>query len=77
VNSFISKFAIIPPKKQVVKLKKTEADSGSDGDENHTCLRLQKIINSTCSLHVNHSQLLKRNIYICIYVLVFRSEISM
>ena len=36
----ISKFAIIPPKKQVVKMK-IEADS-DDGDGNHTCSRLQK-----------------------------------
>jgi len=28
-----------------------------------------KKFNSTCSLHVNHPQLLKRNIYFCIYVL--------
>jgi len=42
VNSFISKFAIIPPKKQVVKRKKIEADSDIDGDGNHTCSRLQK-----------------------------------
>ena len=41
VNSFISKFAIIPPKKQVVKIKKIEADSDIDGDGNHTCSRLQ------------------------------------
>jgi len=39
-NTFISKFAIIPPKKQVVVIRKIEADS--DGDENHTCSRLQK-----------------------------------
>jgi len=41
VNSFISKFAIIPPKKQVVKIKKIAADSDIDGDGNHTCSRLQ------------------------------------
>jgi len=41
VNLFISKFAIIPLKKQVVKMKKIEADSDSDGDGNHTCSRLQ------------------------------------
>jgi len=42
VNSFISKFATILPKKQVVKIKKIEADSDSDGDGNHTCSRVQK-----------------------------------
>jgi len=42
VNSFISKFAIIPSKKQVVKIKKIGADSDIDGDGNHTCSRLQK-----------------------------------
>jgi len=36
MNAFISKFAIIPPKKQVVKIGKIEANSDSDGDENHT-----------------------------------------
>jgi len=39
---YISKFAIIPPKKQVVKIRKIEADFDSDGDENHTCSRLQQ-----------------------------------
>jgi len=39
VNSFISQFAIIPAKKQVVKIKKIEAKSESGGDENHTCVR--------------------------------------
>ena len=29
INTLISKFAIIPPKKQVVKIKKTEANSDS------------------------------------------------
>jgi len=43
VNSFISKFAIIPPKKLVVKIKKIEADCNIDGDGNHKCSRLQKI----------------------------------
>jgi len=39
---FISKFAIIPIKKQVVKIRKIEAEFDSDSDENHTCSRLQK-----------------------------------
>ena len=42
MNTFISKFAIIPQKKQVVKIRKIEADSDSDCDETHTCSRLQK-----------------------------------
>jgi len=38
----------------------------------------KKKINSTCSLHINHHQLLKQNIYFCIYVLlVIKSEIYM
>ena len=41
--TLISKFAIIPPKKQVVKIRKIDADSDSDGGENHTCTRLQTI----------------------------------
>jgi len=61
MNTFISKFAIIPPKKQVVKIRKIEADSDSNGDENHSCSRPHFL------LHVNHPQLLKRNIYFCIY----------
>ena len=41
--TFISQFAIIPPKKQVVKLRKIDADSDCDGGENYTCTRLQTI----------------------------------
>jgi len=44
MNTFTSKFAIIPKKKQqVVKIRKIEADSNSDYDENHTCSSLQNI----------------------------------
>jgi len=43
MNTFISKIATIPPQKQVVRIRKIEADSDSDGKENHTCSRLQKI----------------------------------
>jgi len=57
--------AVILSKTQVVKIRKIEADSDSDGNENHTCSRLQSF-NSTCLLHVNHLLLLKRNIYSCI-----------
>jgi len=67
MNTLISKFATIPPKKQVVKIRKIEADPDSNGDENHTCSKHQHF-NTTCLLHVNHPQLLKRNIYIWIYV---------
>jgi len=73
---FYLKFAIIPSKKQVVKIKKLESDSDSNGDENHTCSILQ--FTSTCSLHGNHRQLLKQNISIfAIMFLGFRSEMSM
>jgi len=41
INTFISKFAIFPPNKQVVT-KERLTDSDSDGDENHTCSRLQR-----------------------------------
>jgi len=41
MNTFISKLAFIPSKKQVVKIRKIEADSDSDGEENHTSSRLQ------------------------------------
>jgi len=67
LNTVISKFAIVPPKKQVVKTRKIVTDSASDGDENHTCSILQNF-NSTCSLHVNHPRRFKRNIYVCVYV---------
>jgi len=43
MKTFISKFVIISPKKLVVKIRKIEADSDSESDENHTCSRLQKI----------------------------------
>jgi len=49
-------------------MKKIEADSDSDGDGN-TLAQDCKHFNSTCSLHVYHPQLLKRNIHFCIYVL--------
>jgi len=42
MNTFKSKFAIFPQKKRVVKIRKIEADSDSDCDENRTCSRLQK-----------------------------------
>ena len=41
MNICILKFAIIPPKKQFVKIGKTEADSDSD-NEKIICSRLQK-----------------------------------
>ena len=69
--TFISKFVIISPKKQIVKKRKIEADPDSDGGKNQDCTRLQKKFNSTCSLHVLHPQLLKRNIYFCIYTFWF------
>ena len=47
------KLATIPSKKLIVKIRKIEADSDSDGKENHTCSSLQKI-NNTCLLHVNY-----------------------
>ena len=36
MNTFTSKFAIIPQKKQVVKIREIEADSDSHCDKNHT-----------------------------------------
>jgi len=44
MKTFISKFAIIPPKKQVVKIRKSESDPDSTGDENYICSRLQQIL---------------------------------
>ena len=41
VYTLISKFAIIPQKKQFVK-RKIEADHDSDGAENHTFTRPRK-----------------------------------
>jgi len=35
MNTFILKFATIPPPKQIVKIRKIVADSDSDGEENH------------------------------------------
>jgi len=42
MNICILKFAIIPTKKQFVKIRKIEADSDSDGDEKHTFLKTAK-----------------------------------
>jgi len=42
IHTFISNLAIIPKKKQVVKIRKVETDSDSDCDENHTCSKQQK-----------------------------------
>jgi len=39
--TFNSKFAVIRPKKQVVKIRKIEADPDSDGGDNHAFTRLQ------------------------------------
>ena len=47
INTFISKFAIIPQKKQVVKIRKVETDSDSDCDET-TLAQDSKNFNSTC-----------------------------
>jgi len=44
MKTFISKFAIIPLKKQVVKIRKIESEPDSTGDENHICSRLQQIV---------------------------------
>jgi len=71
MNTFSSKFAIIPQKKQVVKIRKIKADSDSDSDENHTWSSLQKIVSSKSSSAA-------QAIYIfSLMFLVFRSEISM
>jgi len=66
--TLISKFTIIPPKIQDFNIRQTDADSDSERGENHTCSRLPENVNSRCSLHVIHPQLLKRNIYFCIYM---------
>jgi len=36
IYTFISKFATIPSKKQIVKIRKIEADPDSDGEKNNT-----------------------------------------
>jgi len=40
---FILTFVIIPPKKQVIKIRKIEAGSDSDGGETHTYFILQNL----------------------------------
>jgi len=67
MNTFISKFAIIPQNKQVVKIRKIEADSDSDCDENHTCSRLQKI-QKHLFIACLSSFTAQANYIICIYV---------
>jgi len=44
MNTLISKFATIPPKKLIVKVRKIEVDSDRDWGKNHTCSWLQKIL---------------------------------
>jgi len=65
--TIISIFAIIPPKKEVVKIRKTKSDSDSDGGENHTCTRLQ-----TFHFHYfacySSSDALENEIYIYLYI---------
>jgi len=56
MNICISKFTIIPPKKQFVKIRKIEADSDSDGDKKTHLLKTAKKFNSTCSLHVKDAR---------------------
>jgi len=41
MHTLISKVATFPQKKKLVKMRKLEADSDSDGEENHACSRLQ------------------------------------
>jgi len=69
MNTFISKFAIIPPNKQVVtkeRLRLTLTVMVMKTTFAQDC----KKFNSTCWLQVNHSQLLKQNIY---FVFIFWS----
>jgi len=65
--TLISKFAIIPTKKQVVKIRKAEADTDSGGCET-THAQGCKYFNSACLLHVIHPQLLKRK---TIFIYIF------
>jgi len=76
--TLISKFAIIPSKKQIVKIRKIEADSDSDRDENNTCSKLQKksIALYNCSLHVIHPQLQSEIPYILLYLCSWSSEVK-
>jgi len=66
---YISKFVNIPLKKQFVKIRKIEADSDSEGDENHTCSRLQKkfIALVRCMLIILSCS---SNIYIFVFMFV-------
>ena len=73
--TLISEFAIILLKKQVVKIRKTEADSDSDGGENHTCSRLQKKHSFVACYLSSVAQ--AKYIFLYIYFLVFWREISM
>jgi len=77
MKTFISKFAIIPPKKQIDKIRKIEAGSDSDGYENHTCLRLQKYYIALVPWLLIILSCSSKNIIFVFKFLVFRSEISM
>jgi len=68
-KTFISKFAIIPPNKQVVtkeRLKLTLTVIVIKTTLTQDC----KNFNSTCWLQVNHPQMLKQNIYF-VFILCF------
>ena len=63
--TLLSKFAVFPPKKQVVNIKRLRLTL-TVMDIKTTLA--QDNLNSTCPLHVIHPQLLKPNIYFCIYI---------
>ena len=76
MKTFITKFATIPQKKQVVKIRKiNEADCDSDGEENHTFhISISLVVCMSIIISYMYSK------EICIFVLMFlvcRSELSM
>jgi len=67
-----STFAIILLKKQIVKIRKSKADSDSDGGENNIRSRLQKIQKHLFVAFYLPSAAQAKYIYFCIYIFYYQ-----
>jgi len=66
-----------PPKKQVVNIRKIEADSDRDVEENHTCSKLHKFQKKLDGCMLIILSCSKEKYFFILLFLVFISEISM
>ena len=75
--TLISTFAIISPKKQVVKRRKIKTDSGSDGGENHACT-----LDKNCKKNQKHLFVARYSVsaakakYVRSYLYLWSSEVK-